>query len=139
MVQVFNSRIVYELTHDAYSQNMSRKWVVSPASKQAFYYTESNVLWCVFLTVPQPTLKELVTVRVRDWYNLGLQLDIDDYDLHTIRHYNNRDPESSTRAMFRTWLNSSPHVSYKQLTQALIRLGDVREADRICKEYGEPY
>ena len=108
--------------------------MVSPASKQAFYYTESNVLWCLFLTVPQPILKELVTVRVSDWYNLGLQLDIDDYDLHTIQHYNNRDPESSTRAMFRTWLNSSPQVSYKQLTQALIRLGDVREADRICKD-----
>ena len=95
---------------------------------------------CVSLTgaVPEPVLKELVTVKVNDWYNLGLQLDIDDDDLQTIKRDNPRDENGCKRDMFRTWLRICPQASYRQLVQALVALGDVSEADRLCKKHGEP-
>jgi len=43
--------------------------------------------------VPEPTLKELVTVKMKSWYNLGLQLDIQDNDLQTIKNDNPQDQE----------------------------------------------
>ena len=88
--------------------------------------------------VPEPVLKELVTVKVKSWYNLGLQLDIDDDDLQIIESNNPQDQDVCKRAMFRTWLRICPQASYRQLVQALVALGDVREADRLCKKYGEP-
>ena len=83
-------------------------------------------------------MKELVTVKVNDWYNLGLQLDIDDDDLQTIESNHQQDQGGCKRAMFRTWLRICPQASYRQLVQALVALGDLREADRLCKKYGEP-
>ena len=99
-----------------------------------------NVSLCVSLTgaVPEPTMKELVTVKVNDWWNLGLQLDIKDGDLQTIESNNPRDENGCKRTMFRTWLRICPQASYRQLVQALVALGDLREADRLCKKYGEP-
>jgi len=76
-------------------------------------------------------------VKVKSWYNLGLQLNIEDYDLQTIERNNPQDQEGCKRAMFRIWLNNSPQASYKQLLQALVELDDVREADHLHKKYGE--
>jgi len=76
-------------------------------------------------------------VKVKSWYNLGLQLDIEDEDLQTIKHDNPQDQEGCKRDMFRKWLRICPQASYRQLLQALVELGDVREADRLCKKFGE--
>ena len=64
-------------------------------------------------------------------------MDIEDEDLQTIKHDNPQDQEGCKRDMFRTWLRSCPQASYRQLFQALVELGDVREADHLCKKYGE--
>jgi len=46
MVQVFNSRVIFELTNDAYTQNKSRKWfTVSGWSKQTNKHTHTRVQW----------------------------------------------------------------------------------------------
>jgi len=100
----------------------------------------SFCIWCyVSLTgaVPEPTLKELVTVKMKSWYNLGLQLDIEDDDLQTIKNDNPQDQEGCKRDMFRTWLRICPQASYRKLVQALVEVGDVREADRLRKKHGE--
>ena len=86
-------------------------------------------------------MKELVTVNVNDWYNLGLQLDINvikDSELQTIKRDNPQDQNGCKRDMFRTWLTICSQASYRQLVQALVALGDLREACRLCKKYGEP-
>jgi len=82
-------------------------------------------------------MKELVTVKVNSWYNLGLQLDIEDDDLQPIERNHPQDQERCKRDMFRTWLRMCPQASYRQLVQALVELGDVREAERLCKKHGE--
>jgi len=76
-------------------------------------------------------------VKVNSWSKLGLQLDIDDYDLQTIERNHPQDQEGCKRDMFRTWLRICPQASYRQLVQALVEVGDVAEADRLCKKYGE--
>jgi len=101
----------------------------------------SFCVWCYVShtgPVPEPTLKELVTVKMKSWYNLGLQLDIEDNDLQTIKNDNPQDQEGCKRDMFRTWLRIYPQASFRQLLQALVELGDVSEADSLCKKHGKP-
>jgi len=86
--------------------------------------------------VPKPILKELVKVKVKCWYDLGLQLDVDDYDLQAIEKNNPQDQDRCKRAMFRRWLEMYPQASYSWLAQSLVELGDVREADILCKKHG---
>jgi len=87
--------------------------------------------------VPKPILKELVKVKVESWFNLGLELDIEDDELQTIERNHPKDQESCKRDMFRTWLRICPQASYRQLVQALVELGDMSEADRLCKKHGK--
>jgi len=82
-------------------------------------------------------LKELVKVKVTNWYNLGLQLDIDDDELQAIGCNNPQDQDGCKRGMFRKWLKKSPQASYTQLIRALVDIGDVNEADILCKKHSE--
>jgi len=93
----------------------------------------------LFLTnaASHPNPKELVRVQVTNWYNLGLQLNIDDWVLQSIEFNNPRDQERCMRAVFRTWPKSCPQASYRDLVQAMIEMGEELEADRLCKEYGK--
>ena len=85
----------------------------------------------------QPRLKDLVTIKVTEWYDLGLQLDIDDHELDVIQKDHYGDVRACRREMFRTWLKSFPTATYQQLVQALLAIGENREACRICKRYGK--
>lgn len=89
------------------------------------------------LSTSQPIMRELNKVKVTNWYNLGLELYVEDAELETIRKNNQRDQDNCKREMFRNWLSICPQASYRQLAQALISVGDVREADRLCKNHGE--
>ena len=82
-------------------------------------------------------LKDLVLIRTAKWYNLGLQLGIDDTELEVIEKHNPRDLEACQREMFRTWLRTIPSPSYQQLVKALQTVGEISEADRLCKKYGK--
>jgi len=85
----------------------------------------------------QPRLKDLVTIKVIEWYDLGLQLDIDDHELDIIQKDHHGDVRACRREMFRTWLKSFPTATYQQLVQALLAIGENREASLICKRYGK--
>ena len=85
----------------------------------------------------QPRLKDSVTIKVIEWYDLGLQLDINDYELDLIQKDHRGDVRACRREMFRTWLKSFPTATYQQLVQALLAIGENREACRICKRYGK--
>ena len=39
--------------------------------------------------------------------------------------------------MFEAWLRTSPNPSYQQLVEALLEVGEITEADRLCKKYGK--
>ena len=82
-------------------------------------------------------MKALIGTKVVDWYDLGLQLDIDDSELMTIQHMGPQDNRRCVRDMFRVWLQNSPNPTYKQLVDALVAIGQPMEAERLCIQYGE--
>ena len=85
----------------------------------------------------KPELKDLVLVQTTKWYNLGLQLGIKDTELDVIEENNSKDVDTCKRKMFKAWLRITPSPSYQQLVEALLAVGEISEADHLCKKYGE--
>ena len=95
-------------------------------------------MWCTFLSGTQePQMKDLVLIKVTEWYELGLQLGVKDAELEGIEKDNQRDLKSCRRNMFRAWLRITPNPSYQQLAEALMAVGEEREADLLCKKYSK--
>ena len=85
----------------------------------------------------KPQLKDLVLVQTTKWYNLGLQLGIKDTELDVIEQNNSKDIDVCKRKMFQTWLRITPNPSYEQLVEALKTVGEISEADHLCKKHGK--
>ena len=85
-----------------------------------------------------PSLKELMTLPISEWYPLGIQLGLEDYQLRIIRNNNAGLSDSSQQCkidMFQKWLDSSPVTpSYEQLHKALVNCGMRTAADYLEKE-----
>ena len=82
----------------------------------------------------RPKLAELQeSVRTPKWYNLGIQLGLEDNDLEEIAKQNGRDVDDCRRAMFGLWLRTSSKPTRKQLLYAL-RKKSVSEIS-IADEY----
>ena len=76
-------------------------------------------------------------VQTIEWYDLGLQLGIDDTELDVIEKNNRGDLKACRRNMFRAWLRITPSPSYQQLVEALMAVGEDKEADLVCKKYSK--
>ena len=85
----------------------------------------------------KPQLKDLVLVKTTKWYNLGLQLGIEDTELDVIEENSPKDIDTCKRKMFKAWLKITPNPSYQQLVEALKTVGEISEADHLCKKYGK--
>ena len=69
-------------------------------------------------------MRDLVTqVRTTNWYDLGLQLKIDDYSLQLIRA-DERENQQQKRCMFQTWLRVCENPSWKAVVEALKAIGE---------------
>ena len=67
-----------------------------------------------------PNLAELQeSVRTPKWYDLGIQLGLEDNALEGIAKQNGRDVDDCRRAMFGLWLRTSSKPTRKQLLYAL--------------------
>ena len=88
---------------------------------------------------PEPQLKDVVLIRVNSWYDLGLQLDLEDSRLEAIKSTNHGNTEECRRDMFRTWLRSQTDPSYQQLVRALVAIGEQKEAKHLCEKYGKVF
>ena len=98
----------------------------------------ANLIWSGALPFHvAPQLKDLVLVKVISWYNLGLQLGVEDTELEDIKINNPGNLEACRRDMFRAWLRIIPSPSYQHLVEALVTVREVREADYLCKKYGK--
>lgn len=85
-----------------------------------------------------PQLKHLVVMGVTNWYNLGLQLDLEVNSLDEIKSNNRGNIDDCRREMFRTWLNTQTNASYKLLVKALVAIGEKKQAKQLCDKYGRP-
>lgn len=84
-----------------------------------------------------PKLKDLVLVQTKEWYDLGLQLGVEDTDLDVIQSNNPQNLRACRREMFKAWLKMTPTPTYQQLVDALMAVGEVREADTLRKKFGK--
>ena len=82
-------------------------------------------------------MKDLVLIKVTEWYELGLQLGVDDAELEEIEKNNRGDIRACRRNMFRAWLRITRSPSYQQLVEALMAVGEDKEADLLCKKYSK--
>ena len=85
----------------------------------------------------KPELKDLVLIRTLKWYNLGLQLGIEDSELDVIEENNPKDMDACKRKMFKAWLRITPSPCHQQLVEALQTVGEISEAERLCKKHGK--
>ena len=102
-------------------------------------YSVSNLMCSnIFLAGTQgPQMKDLVLIKVTEWYELGLQLGVEDAELEEIENNNRGDLRACRRKMFRAWLRITPSPSYQQLVEALMAVGEGKEADLLCKKYSK--
>ena len=95
----------------------------------------------VFSGVPstcvRPQLKDLVLIQTTEWYDLGLQLGIEDAELEEIQSNNPKSVRACRREMFRAWLRITPSPSYQQLVEALLAVGETSKAEYLCKKYSK--
>ena len=84
-----------------------------------------------------PKMKDLVLIKLTEWYELGLQLGVEDAELEEIEKKNQGNLKACRRNMFRAWLRITPNPSYQQLVEALMTVGEGKAADFLCKKYGK--
>ena len=73
-----------------------------------------------------PLLKDLVVLKVppTKWYQLGLQLNLDERKLDMIKTNNQANVEACIMEMFKEWLKNTADASYAELESALNRMGE---------------
>jgi len=84
-------------------------------------------------SIVEPQLKDLILVQTVKWYELGLQLEVKGKDLDVIQANNQNSVEACKREMFSKWLRITPNASYQQVVEALQVVGEISEANRLCK------
>ena len=84
-----------------------------------------------------PQLKDLVLVQAAEWYELGLQLGVENAELKVIKKNNPGDFKACRREMFEAWLRITTNPSYQQLVEALLTVGETSAADHLCQKYSK--
>ena len=82
-------------------------------------------------------MKDLALIKVTEWYELGLQLGVEDAKLEEIEKNNRGNLRACRKKMFRAWLGITPNPSYQELVEALVTVGEVGEAEYLCEKYGK--
>ena len=77
---------------------------------------------CICVTDEKVKLKVLCRLQISDWYDVGLELDLEHGVLSTIRSNYPNDQKRQQREMFTTWLQQDTEASYPKLKHALQQL-----------------
>ena len=75
-------------------------------------------------------------LKITDWYNVGLQMDLDDDALDGIE-MSHSDFSTRKRKMFTLWLHTDCSPSYYTLVRALFLANESKCATDICTKYGK--
>ena len=74
--------------------------------------------------------------ELKNWYNVGLQLDLEEEDLDKIEN-SNQDSGSQQREMFRLWLRSGANITYDTILTALFRANEKKAVTDLCTQQGK--
>ena len=87
-------------------------------------------------------LRNLIHKACPKWYDLGLELGVEEETLKIIKNDNNNETETCFREMLSAWLNNmtDPHPSWEGLIAALKQpyIGQEELANKVRKEQGIP-
>ena len=87
-------------------------------------------------TLSKPTLRDLRQLPVTKWYNLGLQLQVDQEELEKIQSKHPQDDRICQTKMFGVWLREVEHPNYKELLTALVAIRRRDIAESVCEKEG---
>ena len=82
-------------------------------------------------------LRDLVLLKILEWFNLGLRLKVEEHDLKKIRKNNRDDIDACSHAMFSQWLSQSEDANLQQLLEALRDVGEHQAARQLCEKFGK--
>lgn len=85
----------------------------------------------------KPCLKDLILLKITRWYELGLRLDIERYQLELIKKNNPGDTSQCVIDMFYHWLYNSLDASYHKLMEALCDIGEIEAASQLHNDFGK--
>lgn len=89
----------------------------------------------VALLLPEPELKDLVLIKLLDWQSVGLQLEVEDYELQKIKCDYPLSLDNQKREMFRAWLRTCLSPNYHDLIEALEAVGERKAANELRNKY----
>ncbi len=85
-----------------------------------------------------PKLKDLRLIECRDYYDLGLQLDLRPNSLEALKKETSGDTRDFARGIFSSWLKGQGNKpTFKNLVLALRRIKEIEEAKKLCDKFGE--
>ena len=104
---------------------------------QLLYLYEYDLVFSPPTAPATPTLKELSNVldSVVNWYLLGVKLDLQDHELHTIERNYRGDSERCKHEMLSRWLRTAKLATWKAVTDALQQMGERTVALNIQAKY----
>ena len=83
-----------------------------------------------------PTLRELRQLPVTKWYNLGLQLEVNQEELEKIQSKHPQNDRICQTKMFGVWLREVENPNYEKLLKALAVIGRRDIAESMCDKEG---
>jgi len=99
-------------------------------------HLHNNFSTFLLVSKVRPNLKDLIQLEVAtDWYNLGLQLDLEENKLNIIEQDNRQDSKTCQRKMFSRWLSSNKNASYQNLVKALIAINKMDIAEKVSQQF----
>lgn len=78
-----------------------------------------------------PSFKQLIELRVEQWFKFGLHLGLTEDQLEVIRK--NQNPTAVTLVAAKT---KNISMKWKQVVEGLLRIGDYQLAKSVCSKYG---
>ncbi len=90
---------------------------------------------CLFLAVAIQLRNLVHHVRSTNWYELGLELGVDEYTLNVIDKDNRGDNRAQLRQMFQEWLRGTERPTWEAVVQALTAIRESTLASDIEKHF----
>ena len=95
-----------------------------------------NYTHTLYLDQNMPKLRDLMRLKINDWYNVGLQLELEEEALDKIEK-SYHDSSTRRRKMFTLWQHSVADPSYHTLVTALLQANEEEVASNICTQHGK--
>lgn len=90
----------------------------------------------------RPEMKTLLhDVKTTSWFELGLNLNIEEDDMNIIQQNHRNDGHGALQATFRLWLKNCPRseCTWTSIVEALKAIGETRRAHELEEKYTIPH